>query len=556
MRRRRKHSLKSDVYIISFIILLIFSLITIFNNTSAARLLRKRVYANTKDSVQHYGDILENELKRLETWMFTTALNDHELNTLRVSSYDDLVWHTAISRLQNSFNTALNTDRSASALFCYISKEDYYMINASDVLHADIRQLLANARESGVSIGSWTIQFYNDSAYYIKGLNLRGITVGAVVRLSAFLNIGENTRLYILEEDGTLLGAESSAVLVSPLSDDLQPGYKIDMVSGEKSFLVYVPLKHVGSYLAQVIPYARVSTESRSFTSIVIIIAFALLLTFGLIFSFLRQNVLRPLNSITKGINSLRSGNLDAYIPPKNFPEEFTEVSAAFNDTVSELRDLKIDVYERKLQTQNLEMQYLKQQITPHFMINCLNTAYQLTDSAHTDLAREMLSCLSSHLRYTLSSGQKVRLSEEIEFVRNYMKISEIRYPESLNLQIDCPMEIRDAAIVPLMLLNFVENTIKHEVRMGRLLSIYIVIEKSEDRLCVTIWDTGNGFSEESLAYLRNLDPERFSDSTHIGISNVVIRLVHVYPDAEFDFSNRKGAGAQIRISLPYEPVH
>ena len=90
MKKHRKHSLKSDVYYISFIILLIFSLIIIFDNTSATRLLRNRVYANTRDSVQHYGGILDDELKRLDTWMFSVSVNDHELNTLRVSAYKNL----------------------------------------------------------------------------------------------------------------------------------------------------------------------------------------------------------------------------------------------------------------------------------------------------------------------------------------------------------------------------------------------------------------------------------------------------------------------------------
>ena len=555
MKKHRKHSMKSDVYLFSFIILLIFSLIIIFNNTSATKLLRNRVYVNTRDSVRHYGDILDNELNRLDTWMYSLGTNDHELNTLRVSAFKNLAWHTALSRLQNSFNTALTTDKYISALFCYISNEDYYLVSPSDILTADVKQILISAKDSGAALDNWTIWFYNGSAYYLRELNLRGVSIGAIVRLSSFLNIGDDTRLMILEEDGTLLDSQSHVVQVSPPSHDNQPGYKIDTVFGEKSFLVYVPLRHIDNYLAQVIPYSRVSTESRSFTSIIIIIGSALFFTFGLIFVFLKQNVIRPLNSITKGINSLRAGNLDAYIPARHFPEEFTEVSSAFNDTVSEIRDLKIDIYERKLQTQNLEMQYLKQQITPHFMINCLNTAYQLTDSDHADLAREMLSCLSSHLRYTLSSGQTVRLSEELDFVLNYMKISEIRYPESLRLSVECPDEIKEASIVPLMLLNFVENTIKHEVRMGKLLSIFITVERLNDRLHVTIWDTGKGFSAESLAYLRHIDPESYSDSTHIGISNVVIRLVHIYPDAKFDFSNREGAGAQIFIDLPYVPA-
>lgn len=553
-RLRNHRSVRTYFYLLVFCLLLVFSLIIIFNNISAARLLRERVYANTRDTVQHYADQLDSEVSRLDAWMVSITANDSDLAILRTATFDSTRWHTAIHRLQQSFSTALATN-SISALFCYIPNEDYYLISNSGISNATTKNIIKNAGQGDVSMNGWSVQFLEGSWYLVRRLTVRGLTIGAVIRLSDFLNVGTDTRLMLLESGGTLLGPEGIAQQLTPLESDATPGYKIENVSEEKSFIVYVPLAYSDDYLAQIIPYSWVSTESRSFSSIIMIIAAVLLLTLGFIMGFLDHKFMRPLKSITKGINELRAGNLDAYIPDRSFPTEFTEVSSAFNDAVSEIRDLKIDVYERKLQTQNLEMQYLKQQITPHFMINCLNTAYQLTDSDHTDLAREMLSELSEHLRYTLSSGQTVRLSEELNFVRNYLKISDIRYPGSLALMIDCPEDIQNATVVPLMLLNFVENTIKHEVRMGRLLEIHIQIGKTDSRLSVVIWDTGTGFSEESLTYLQNLNPDSFSDSTHIGISNVVIRLVHVFPDASFRFRNREDAGAEIRIDLPYEPT-
>ena len=86
-------------------------------------------------------------------------------------------------------------------------------------------------------------------------------------------------------------------------------------------------------------------------------------------------------------------------------------MAKTYNIMVSEIKDLKINVYEQQIAHEKLESQYLKQQITPHFMINCLNTASQLTEYGEPELARRLLRELSVHLRYVLSSGKTVRLS-------------------------------------------------------------------------------------------------------------------------------------------------
>ena len=552
---RKTKSIRIYIYALILALMLVFSMIIIFNNISSTRLLKDRIYHNTRDSVSRYANLLDNELSRLDSWMFSVSFNDSDLTVLRTADFDTTRWHTAVYRLQQSFTTALATN-SVSALFCYIPNEDYYLISTSGISNTTAKSLLMENLSSGAAYDAWTTADYAGSHYILHAVKIQGISIGAIVRLSDFLNVGGSTRLMLLRDDGLLIGQGTDPEQLKPVENDQEPGYKIEDVSSEKSFIVYVPLQHSNQSLAQIIPYNEISTESRSFSSIIIIIAVALLLTVVLLFLFLEASVIRPLSEMTRGINDLRSGNLDAYVQSRNFPAEFTEVSQAFNDTVSEIRDLKIDIYERRLQTQNLELQFVKQQITPHFMINCLNTAYQLTDSGHADLAREMLSDLSSHLRYTLSSGQTVRLSDEIDFVRNYLKISDIRYPGALSAKISCPAAIQDATVVPLMLLNFVENTIKHEVRMGHLLKIFIDIREENDRLLVSIRDTGSGFTEEALNYLRGLDPETWSDSTHIGISNVVIRLKHIFPDAAFRFYNYdEDGGAVIEINMPYERI-
>ena len=537
------------------VLITVFSVLIIFNNLSASRMLLARVYANTRSTVRDYADRLESSLENLDNWIYTITANDRDLNLLRMEQFESPSWHTAVYRLQLTFSNML-TANEASALFCYVPREDYYLISGSGITHAEVKDLLISKYTSETISAQWTVCENVGVYYLVRGYTVRGITVGAVTRLSDFLSVTSEIDLRLLTTDGTLIARDASLDSLTPPENDTQPGYKKETLNCGRSLIVYVPMTYCRQYLAQVIPYHTVSTESRSFSGVIIILASGIILVLVLIFFFLKDNVLRPVNSITRGINDLKTGNLDAHIRASHFPEEFDNVAQNFNDTVSQIKNLKIDIYERELKTRNLELQYVKQQITPHFMINCLNTAYQLTDSNRPELAKEMLSNLSSHLRYTLSSGQTVRLGNEIDFVNNYVKISEIRYPGSLKLSISCPPGLKNAQVVPLMLLNFVENSIKHEIRMGHLLTIDISVALEDGRLHIIIRDTGRGFPQDSLDYLNHIDPEDFSDSTHLGVSNVVIRMKHLYPDAAFSFSNTpEDHGAVVDILLPFEEI-
>ena len=93
---------------------------------------------------------------------------------------------------------------------------------------------------------------------------------------------------------------------------------------------------------------------------------------------------------------------------------------------------------------------------------------------------------------------------------------------------------------------------------MGKVLDMHIDVAEQEENQCtilhICVWDTGRGFSEDMLATLQMLDTYVNSEQEHIGITNVVLRLRQIFPNAAFTFCNRPGAGAQITIDFPYVP--
>lgn len=110
-------------------------------------------------------------------------------------------------------------------------------------------------------------------------------------------------------------------------------------------------------------------------------------------------------------------------------------------------------------------LNFLKAQINPHFLHNTLNFLYAKSLPYSTELSEGILT-LSDIMRYALSQGNekdgKASLKDEIEHVRNVIKISQLRYSNQLKVNFDVTGVNNGAMIIPFVLITLVENAFKH----------------------------------------------------------------------------------------------
>lgn len=107
---------------------------------------------------------------------------------------------------------------------------------------------------------------------------------------------------------------------------------------------------------------------------------------------------------------------------------------------------------------------FLKAQINPHFLHNTLNFLYAKSLPYSTELSEGILT-LSDIMRYALGPAArdgKVALKDEIEHVRNVIKINQLRYSNNLNVAFDVNGVVNGATVVPFILITLVENAFKH----------------------------------------------------------------------------------------------
>ncbi len=123
------------------------------------------------------------------------------------------------------------------------------------------------------------------------------------------------------------------------------------------------------------------------------------------------------------------------------------------------------------LEKQNLEQQleYLRYQINPHFFMNTLNNIHALVD-IDPEKAKDTILELSKMMRFVLYEGNKqgVPLSRELDFIRHYVTLMQLRYTDKVRISMDLPQEVPDRQIPPLILITFIENAFKHGISYQR----------------------------------------------------------------------------------------
>ena len=188
------------------------------------------------------------------------------------------------------------------------------------------------------------------------------------------------------------------------------------------------------------------------------------------------------------------------------------------------------------------ELQHLRLQLDPHFLFNALNTlAAEIPERPQAAL--EMTRRIAAYLRYSLDkhNRQVCPLADEIDAVRAYIRIQELRFEDRLRCRIEVDPATRSVAVPHLVVQGLVENAIKHglepKAEGGRL---EIVAEVVDGDLFVHVIDTGVGFMPKG--------------DGGVGLANVRERLHALYGDrAELIIAVPPGGGTRATIRVPYE---
>jgi len=206
--------------------------------------------------------------------------------------------------------------------------------------------------------------------------------------------------------------------------------------------------------------------------------------------------------------------------------------------------------------TRNAEMQTelataqlaaLKMQLQPHFLFNALHSISSL-NATDPKKANQMIARLGEFLRLTLerSDEQTVTISEELEFLRYYLEIEQIRFSDRLTVEFAVEDETLAAEVPHLILQPLVENAVKHGIApFAAAGQIRVSSQKIGETLLLRIENSGAKKTADSPAS---------NNSSGTGLKNVRSRLTRIYGE-NFRFElaeNAGGGGTTAYLEIPF----
>jgi signal transduction histidine kinase len=190
----------------------------------------------------------------------------------------------------------------------------------------------------------------------------------------------------------------------------------------------------------------------------------------------------------------------------------------------------------------------LKAQLQPHFLFNTLNAIVVLVRQQKGRQAEETLARFSDLLRAVLADmdSQEVTLARELEYLRLYLSIEQVRFSDRLRVEMDVDGDLLDAAVPHMALQPIVENAIRHGIgRRSTSGVIAIRAAREGSSLRIEVRDDGPGFSAQGAP-----------GGMGLGLDNTRARLEQLYGgEAGLYTSNAPAGGACVALVLPYHHV-
>jgi two-component system, LytTR family, sensor kinase len=187
----------------------------------------------------------------------------------------------------------------------------------------------------------------------------------------------------------------------------------------------------------------------------------------------------------------------------------------------------------------------LKMQLQPHFLLNSLNAITVIVRDRDTATATRMLEQLGEMLRRVMGSDrrQEVPLRDELEFVRNYLAIEQVRFSDRLVASVEVDAAVANAAVPEFVLQPLVENALRHGLaRSVGAMSLRIGGHREGDTLVLTVADDGPGLVAQ---------PQ--SAEGGIGLRNTRQRLDTMYGGAaSLALGETPGGGVTATVCIPY----
>ena len=370
----------------------------------------------------------------------------------------------------------------------------------------------------------------------------------------------QNGNIYALNQKNTVLPDNVTKTLISACKKSSDTGIILNGEAVTGGYLSAYYQKDCSFSIFTYVPNEVVTSQTTQIL-IVLVLIYLIIVVLALLLSILFSNrFTRPIQEITTYMTGFDGGDY-THMPALHTNTELDQIGHSYNEMLGNIEQLvnEIKLQEKELRTSELNM--LISQINPHFLYNTLDTIYMLARMNKEETTMRMIQALSKYLRLCLSKGSDiVSVEDELENVKSYMEIQQIRNADLFEYEIDCQVNAKENKILKLILQPLVENAVKYgfsEIYEGGYIRIRITEEK--DVLVLSVYNTGMPMNKDIVEKINGLThlpisqiKEAFPDKKHgYGVFNILTRLRLKYGDKITYYYETTDASTTCTIKVP-----
>jgi len=393
-----------------------------------------------------------------------------------------------------------------------------------------------------------------------------------------------------LKYDSDLILADESGVIVS--SSDLNLiGTSFNEINefsalngsyNNKNYLyIYRKIGNWKYYLFSKVPLSGMYRDC--------IILVVLLFTICAIIAYIGQHICRrliyktyrPVNDIIKMMNQVADGRLEVRVSVENVGADYEKLADNFNYMMGKIKSLMEQVKREQIMIDQLKFSALQSQIQPHFLYNALESIHWQASADGDKEVSRLVKALAQYYRLCLSKGQDIiPLEKELEHIKNYLIIQNIRYDNKISLDVHIAEDCVDVLIPKITLQPLIENSLYHGIKVncGHHGKLWIDVEKwsetmhpvecvqsvgntenikqeerteLETHVRISVSDNGTGMTDDDIDKL-NQSIVNYKIDNGYGIQNVNKRIELLFGrQYGLKFEKNGLGGITVRIYLP-----
>ncbi|MDO3411841.1 histidine kinase [Saccharibacillus sp. CPCC 101409] len=380
-----------------------------------------------------------------------------------------------------------------------------------------------------------------------------------VSRVLRDLTANGNGKVLLLEPMGGMLYSNTSREEREPLMRIIEAG---DPQYARLNGITYLFVRHrlepAGFTLYGGVSLQEIQRKNKDIIHIFVFAGIGVVLLSALLITISSRTLLAPLGSLMLGLRRLRAGDFSARIRVRS-GDELGYIGESFNDMAEQVGTLIDKVYLAQISQRESELKAIQAQLNPHYLHNLFNELYwKLYGEDQTESAL-LINAISEMLKYSLQSVQTdTTLGEELQQVRNYIKIQTELFTGEVETIIQAEESLLELRMMRCLLLPVVENVFVHAFRdmeEDRVLRIKAAL--SETALHIEVADNGCGMDEQALKTLTNDgDARPRNGQTGIGFKSVLRRIELVYGASYgVDIASAEGKGTTVHMRLPLKTI-